>query len=101
MFKWIGNAVGNIASWLGDGIGSLFNWLFGGIGIVLTKLIDAANGFWDVLDSLWNFAVGFKDSLFGMFTVFFPFVPESVLAVISLGLLAVLLAGIYKRVRGK
>lgn len=99
MFGWIKDTVGSIGSWLGDGAGSLFDWLLGGVAVIFTKLVDAANGFWDVLDSLWDFAVGFKDSLFGLFSAFFPFVPEPVMAVVSLGLLAVLLAGIVKKVR--
>ena len=88
MFSWISNAVGKVASWLGDGIGT-----------VLTKLIDAASGFWDVLDALWNFAVGFKDTIFSMLTAFFPFLPAPVSAVISFGFLAILVAGIYKKVK--
>lgn len=101
MLDWIGGAVSDIAGWLGDGIGSFFDWLLGGIVTIFTKIVDAFNGFWDVLDSLWNFAVGFKDSLFGLLSAFFPFIPEPVMAVISLGLLAALLAGIVKKVWGK
>lgn len=99
MADWISGTVGNIGSWLGSGFASLFDWLLGGIALILTKIIDAANGFWDVLESLWNFAVGFKDSIFGLFSAFFPFVPEPVMTVIGLGMLAVLLAGIVKKVR--
>jgi hypothetical protein len=99
MFSWIGNAVSDISSWLGDGVASLFNWLFGGLQILLTKLIDAFSGFWDVLDSLWEFAIGFKDSVFDLFTAFFPFVPAPVTTVIFAGFVAVLVAGIYKKVR--
>lgn len=99
MFSWIQNAAINIGAWLGDGIGSFFNWLFGGIGTLLTKVIDAASGFWDVLDAIWNFAMGFKDTLFSLLTTFFPFIPAPVSAVISLGLFAVLIAGIIKKVR--
>ena len=101
MLDWIGGAVSDIAGWLGDGIGSFFDWLLGGIITIFTKIVDAFNGFWDVLDSLWNFAVGFKDSLFGLLSAFFPFIPEPVMAGISLGLLAALLAGIVKKVWGK
>lgn len=101
MLGWIGDAVGDIAGWLGDGIGSFFDWLFGGILTIFTKIVEAAGSFWDVLDSLWNFAVGFKDSLFGLLAAFFPFIPEPVMAVVSLGLLAALLAGIVKKVWGK
>ena len=101
MFSWIKSAVGSITGWLGGGIGEFFDWLLGGIATIFTKIIDAANGFWSVLDSLWNFAVGFKDNLFGLFTAFFPFVPAPVSTVIALGLLSVLLAGLVKKVRGK
>lgn len=101
MLDWITGAVGDIASWIGNGIGSFFDWLLGGIATIFTKLINAACGFWDVLDALWNFAIGFKDSIFGLFAAFFPFIPEPVMTAISLGLLAVLLAGIVKKVRGK
>ena len=99
MLSWIKSAVGSIAGWLGDGIGSLFDWLLGGVATVFTKIVDAANGFWDVLDSLWCFAVGFKDSLFGLFSAFYPYVPARVMTLISLGLLAVLIAAIVKKVR--
>lgn len=96
MFSWIQNAVANIGSWLGDGIGSLFEWLFGGIGTILTKVIDAADGFWDVLDALWNFLTGFKDTIFSLFTTFFPFVPAPVAAVLSVALFVALIAGLIK-----
>lgn len=99
MFGWIADTVGSIGEWLGDGIASFFDWLLGGIVTVLTAIVDAAASFFDVLDALWDFAVGFKDNLFGLFTAFFPFVPEAVVTVISLGLLAVLIAGIVKKVR--
>lgn len=99
MFGWIKDTAGSIAGWLGDGVGSLFDWLLGGIATIFTAIVDAANGFWEVLDSLWDFAVGFKDSIFSLLTAFFPFLPEPVLSAVSLGLLAVLLAGIVKKVR--
>lgn len=96
MSGWLSNTIKSVGSWMGSGVASLFKWLLGGLISVVTKIIDAANGFWDVLESLWNFAVGFKDSVFGLFTSFFPFVPEPVMAVIGFGLLAVLIAGIVK-----
>lgn len=99
MLSWISNAVSSIGSWLGSGIASLFDWLLGGIAAIFTRIVEAANGFWDVLESLWDFAVGFKDSIFGLFSAYFPFVPEPVMTVISLGLLSVLIAGIVKKVR--
>jgi len=100
MINWITGVVKDIGAWLGDGVASFFEWLLGGVSVVFEKIIDAAGGFWDVLDSIWNFAVGFKDSIFGLFTTLFPFVPAPVLSVISLGLVAVLIAGIVKKVRG-
>lgn len=101
MLSWIKTTVGSVVGWLGSGIGSLVGWLLGGIATIFTKIFQAANSFWSVLDSLWDFAVGFKDALFGLFTAFFPFVPAPVSTVIGLGLLAVLLAGIVRKVRGK
>lgn len=100
MKDWITGVVNDVGTWLGDGVASFFDWLLGGVAAVFTKIIDAADGFWDVLDSIWNFAVGFKDSIFSLFTTLFPFVPAPVLSVISLGLFAVLIAGIVKKARG-
>lgn len=99
MLDWIKNSVGNITGWMGEGIGKLFGWLFDGLGVIVTKAVDAAGGFFDVLDAIWDFAVGFKDSVFSLFTTLFPFVPEPVAATIALGLLAVLIAGIVKKRR--
>lgn len=101
MFGWIQDTVSSIAGWLGDGVASFFDWLLGGILTLVTKVVDALNSVFDVLDSLWNFAIGLKDNLFGLIAAFFPFVPEPVMTVISLGLLAILLAGIVKKVWGK
>lgn len=96
MFSWIQSAVGNIGAWLGNGVGSFFNWFFGGIATLLTKVIDAADGFWDVLDAIWNFLTGFKDTVFSLFTTFFPFVPAPVAVIISTGLFVVLIARLIK-----
>lgn len=101
MFEWIGNAVDSIGSWLGSGIGSFFSWLLGGLEVIVTKVINAARTFWDLLDSIWNFGVGLLDSILGLFAAFFPFFPPEVSAVISLAFIAVLVAGIYKKVSGK
>ncbi len=101
MLDWISNAAGSIGSWLGSGIGSFFNWILGGLNIVLTKVIDAARTFWELLDSIWNFGVGLIDSLLELFSAFFPFVPPEVSSAISLAFIAVLVAGIYKKVSGK
>jgi len=99
MTNWIENAGGSIGSWLGSGIGSFVKWLFGGLITVLEKVIEAADTFWDVLTSIWDFGVGFVTNIFDLFCVFFPFVPAPVMTVISLGLLAVLIAGIVKKAR--
>ncbi len=101
MLSWITNTIGNISSWLGDGVASLFNWLLSGLGTLLTKIINAFTGIWDVLDSIWDFAVSLVTNLMTMFGSFFPFVPASVLTVLNLGLIAVLIAGIVNKVRGK
>ena len=101
MFGWMQDAAGSIAGWLGEGVASFFEWLFGGLLTIVTKVVNACNNVFDVLDSLWNFAIGLKDNLFGLIGAFFPFVPEAVMTVISLGLLAILLAGIVKKVWGK
>lgn len=101
MLSWIKTSVSSIVGWLGSGIGSLFEWLLGGVATIFTKIFQAATGFWSVLDSLWDFAVGFKDDLLGLFSAFFPFVPAPVSTMLALGLLSVLLAGIVRKVRGK
>lgn len=100
MLNWIKETVGNIAGWMGNGVASLFDWLLGGLATVVAKVVDAAGGFWDVLDAIWDFSVGFLDAVLGLFSAFFPFVPEPVSAALGFGLLAILLAGIVKKVRG-
>lgn len=101
MLNWIKNAVGSIAGWLGDGVASLFDWLLGGLATVLTKVIDAAGGFWKVLDAIWDFSFGFVGSILNLVSAFFPFVPAPVATVIGLALTAVVIAGFVKFVRGK
>lgn len=101
MLEWIGNAVGSIGSWLGSGIGKFFGWLFGGVEVIVTKVINAARTFWDLLDSIWNFGVGLINSILDLFAAFFPFLPPEVSTVISLAFIAVLVSGIYKKVSGK
>ena len=101
MLNWIKDAVGNIAGWMGNGVASLFDWLLGGLATVVTKAVDALGGFWDVLDAIWDFAVGFISVIVRLFGLFFPFVPPEIASVISMGLISVLLAGIVKKVRGK
>lgn len=99
MLGWIKVIVGSISGWLGDGVASFMDWLLGGLADVLTAVINAAGGFWDVLDAIWSFALGFREDILSLLTIFFPFVPEAVAAVISLGLLAILIAGIVKKRR--
>ena len=101
MLNWIKDSVGNIAGWMGNGVASLFDWLLGGLATVVTKAVDALGGFWDVLDAIWDFAVGFIGVIINLFGAFFPFVPAPVATVIGLGLSSVLIAGIVKKVRGK
>lgn len=101
MIGWIGSALKNAASWLGEGIVSILSWLLSGVLSVLSKVIRAAGGIFDLLDALWGFFVGIKDSILGLLPALFPWIPAEVAAVISLGLFAVLLAGIVKKVRGR
>lgn len=101
MLSWIGGALKNAVSWLGEGIVSILSWLLSGVLSVLSRVLRAAGGIFDLLDAIWNFFVSIKDSIVNMVSVFFPWIPVEVLTVITLGLFAVLLAGIVKRVRGK
>ena len=100
MLSWISNAVGSISSWLGSGVSSFFHWLLSGLETVLIKVIDASSSFWSLLDSIWDFGIGLVRSVGDLMTVFLPFLPSEVTSVISLALLAVAIAGIYKRVKG-
>lgn len=99
MGNWLAESVGSIAGWLGSGVSSFFDWLLGGIITVVTMIVDAAGGFWDVLEAIWDFALSFMHSLLGLVGVFFPFIPEPVMSVLSLGFLAILIAGIVRKVR--
>lgn len=103
MFSWLKNVGLHITDWLGDGLGSFFNWIFGGIAEVLTKVIDAAGGLWDLLDAIWGLFVGFKDLILELLFLFFPFIPAEVAAVISWGMFAGVIFGVVKliqKVRG-
>ena len=97
MLDWLGSALQG----LGEGVVSILSWLFSGVISVITKCLDAAGGIFDLLDALWGFFVSIKDALLGLLPAFFPWIPADVSAVISLGLFAILLAGIVKKVRGK
>lgn len=103
MFAWLKNVGLHITDWLGDGLGTFFNWLLGGIAEVLTKVIDAAGGLWDLLDAIWGLFIGFKDLILELFLLFFPFIPPAVSAVISMGMFAGVIFGVVKliqKVRG-
>lgn len=97
MLNWLGDALMG----LGEGLASLLSWMFSGLLSVVTKVLSAAGGVFDLLDALWGFFVGIKDSILGLVSVIFPWIPPEVMTVVSLGLFAVLLAGIVKKVRGK
>ena len=97
MLDWLGSALQG----LGEGVVSILSWLFSGVISVITKMLNAAGGIFDLLDALGGFFVSIKDALLGLLPAFFPWIPADVSAVISLGLFAILLAGIVKKVRGK
>ena len=101
MLDWIANSVTSFTEWLGGGVASAVEWLLGGLAYMFMAIINAADGIWSVFESLWNLGTGFIGSLLGLVSLFFPFVPEAVSTVISAGLLAVLIAGIVKKVRGQ
>lgn len=95
--EWLGDAI----SAIGSGIGSLLSWLFSGVISVVSKVIRAVGGIFDVLDAVFNFFFGLKDTALNLLGALFPWIPAEVLSVISLGVLAILLASIVKKVRGK
>lgn len=101
MLTWLGDAIAGVAAAFGDGVGSLLSWLLSGLIGVITRVINAAGGIFDLLDALFGFFVSIKDTVLGLLGVFFPFIPSEVLSVIGFGLFAVLLAGIVKKVSGK
>lgn len=101
MLSWIGDALKSAASWLGQGLSSILSWLLSGVISVLSKVLAASDGIFDLLDSLFGFFISIKDAIVSLLLVVFPWVPPEVMTVITLGLFAVLLAGIVKQVRGK
>ena len=101
MLTWLGDALRGVTAAFGEGIGSLLSWLLSGLISVITRVINAAGGIFDLLDALFGFFVSIKDTLLGLLSVFFPFIPPEVVSVIGFGLFAVLLAGIVKKVSGK
>lgn len=101
MLNWIANTASDIAGWVGEGFASLIKWLLGGLVDMFTLIVDAVDGIWAVLESIWNLATGVVDSVLSAFRVLYPFVPEPVANVISAGLIVVVIAGIVKKVSGK
>lgn len=99
MLDWIGNAVNKFTDWFSDGTASAVEWLLGGLSDTVTIIIDAADGIWKVFDALWTLGSSFVSSIFSLFNIVFPFLPEPVLNVFSAGLIAVLIAGIVRVVR--
>lgn len=99
MLGWINGIVSSVGEWFGSGASAFADWLLGGLADIVTAVINAASGFWDVLDALLDFALGFREDILALLTTFFPFVPVEVSTVISLGLLAVIIAGIVKKRR--
>lgn len=100
MFNWIANAAGNVAEWLGEGVAALIEWLLSGLADMFSLIFDAADGIWNTFDSLWDLAAEFVDSLFSTVSTLCPFIPEPVTSVISAGLIAIVIAGVVKKVRG-
>lgn len=101
MLDWLGTAIQDVGSWLGSGVMSILSWLLSGVISVVSKILGAFGGVFELLDSIWNFFVSIKDATLGLLPALFPWIPADVMNVISLGLFAILLAGIVKRVRGK
>ena len=101
MLNWIANSASDIAGWVGEGFAALIKWLLGGLVDMFTLIVDAVDGIWAVLESIWNLATGVVDSVLSAFRVLYPFVPEPVANVISAGLIVVVIAGIVKKVSGK
>lgn len=96
----IGNALGDIGGFVSSGIASFFEWLFGGILAILGKVIEAFQGIFAVFDAIFEFGFTFLESIAGLLGTFLPFVPEGVLIAFECALIAVLIAGIYRKVRG-
>lgn len=101
MLDWLANAAGNFADWVGSGTASLVEWLLGGLVDMFTLIMDAADSIWGVFESIWDLGVTFTESLAGALSTLCPFLPEPVIGVIGTGLLAIVIAGIVKKVRGK
>ena len=93
--------LGDVLNVIGSGIGSLLSWLFSGLISVVSRVIRAVGGIFDLLDSLFNFFFGLMNTALNLLDTLFPWIPADVMAVISMGVLAILLAGIVKKVRGK
>ena len=99
MFDWLEKIGVHFTNWLGSGFASFFKWLFGGLTEIVTKVIDAAGGIWDLLDSILGLLFGFKDLIYDLLLVYFPFIPAPVSAVIAMGLMAGVILGVVKLLR--
>lgn len=97
MLDWLGSAIQDVGSLFGSGVMSILSWLLSGVLSIATKVLRAAGGIFGLLDAVWNFFVSIKDSILGLLPALFPWIPEDVMTVISLGLLAILLAAFVKR----
>lgn len=64
------------------------------------NLSGVLSGLLDTLESIWNLGQSFVFSVFGLFDLLFPFVPDSVSNTVSAGLMVALIAGIIRFVRG-
>ena len=71
MLDWVSEAFQGAVSFIGESLVKILDWLLSGIVSVLTKAIDAADGVFDVLNSLWNFFVSIKDLLLNLFSEIF------------------------------
>lgn len=97
MLDWLGSAIQDVGTWFGSGVMSIISWLLSGILSILTKVIRAVGGVFGLLDAVYEFFVSIKDAILGLLPALFPWIPEDVMTVISLGLLAILLAAFVKR----
>lgn len=101
MLNWLSESLQSVGSWLGEGVASILSWILSGLISVVAKILSAAGGIFDLLNAIWDFFVSIKDATLGLLPTFFPWIPAEIMTMISLALIAVLLAAIIKKVRGK
>lgn len=101
MLNWISDVVSDFTGWVGEGVAAVVEWLLGGLADMFTLIVDSVDGIWSVFESLWNLGSSFVGALFNLFGLLFPWFPAPVANAISAGLIAVLIAGVVKKVRGK